>query len=66
MLQIIAIGIAFLIFGIGSITSMLGVIATPVDKRTRNTGLSNRIAYAVLGLFILALAVIPSCGQMTR
>jgi uncharacterized protein (DUF2342 family) len=56
MLQIIAFGVAFLLFGMGAIARLLKVLATPLEKRKASTGMAEQLFYTLLGLAILALA----------
>lgn len=64
MLQIIAFGVAFLLFGLGVIARQLKVLATPLlkdrdgvqRKPGPSTGLWEQVFCTVLGLIILAWA----------
>ena len=56
MLQIIAFGVAFVLFGMGAISRSLKVLATPLEKRKASTGIVEQLFCTALGLGILALA----------
>jgi hypothetical protein len=56
MLQIIAFGVGFLLFGVGVLAHDLRVVATPVEKRTASTGTVERIIFIILGALIVVLA----------
>lgn len=62
MMQIIAFGVAFLLFGVGAIVRLLKILVTPLEKRKTNflnwqlTGIWDQLFYTILGLIILALA----------
>lgn len=58
MLQIIAFGIGFLLFGLGQVVKLLTILATPPEKRKKSTGVGDQLFLALLGLIILALAVV--------
>lgn len=58
MLQIIAFGIGFMLIGVGVLARLLRIIATPIDKRKKDTGTAERLLFIALGILILGLALI--------
>lgn len=64
MLQIIAFGIGFMLFGIGSMARSLSILATPAEKRRPDTGAGIRLLFIALGILILGLALIQGVTFM--
>ena len=64
MLQIIAFGVAFVLFGIGVIAKHLKIISLPADKRTKDAGDGERLFFIALGILILGLSLLQGVAFM--